>query len=115
MLLATDPAETQARPHSILLWELAESDALPPSENTFERLVMEANGLLAAGFETTASILTCISISIRQAYCQSPLSKPSPASSRSASNEEAHSSNGDASITEESIAEQADAEVTRNR
>lgn len=58
ILLETDEEEIKAKPHPTVLWELARSDALPPSEKTFQRLAVEANGLLAAGFETTGGILT---------------------------------------------------------
>lgn len=57
-LLETDPKAIAAKPHPTVLWELAKSDALPPGEKTFERLAVEANGLLAAGFETTGGVLT---------------------------------------------------------
>lgn len=58
ILLETDEEEIKAKPHPAVVWELARTDALPPSEKTFERLAVEANSLLAAGFETTGGILT---------------------------------------------------------
>lgn len=58
LLLESNPEEIKAKPHPTVMWELSKSDALPPSEKTFERLAVEANGLLAAGFETTGGVLT---------------------------------------------------------
>lgn len=41
-----------------ILAALAASDVLPPEEKTFHRLSIDANSLLAAGFETTGAVLT---------------------------------------------------------
>lgn len=43
---------------SSILSGLAHSDVLPPEEKTLRRLSIEANSLLAAGFETTGATLT---------------------------------------------------------
>lgn len=58
VLLDSDPETIKAQPHPTVIWELSKSDALPPSEKTFKRLAVEANGLVAAGFETTGATLT---------------------------------------------------------
>ncbi|OKL59761.1 hypothetical protein UA08_04503 [Talaromyces atroroseus] len=57
ILLSKDPDEIELKPHPTVVWELSKTDILPPSEKTFTRLAVEANGLLAAGFETTGSVL----------------------------------------------------------
>ncbi|KEF58564.1 uncharacterized protein A1O9_06490 [Exophiala aquamarina CBS 119918] len=41
-----------------ILAALATSDSLPPEEKTLHRLSIDANSLLAAGFETTGAVLT---------------------------------------------------------
>ena len=58
VLLDSDPEAIKAQPHPTVIWELSKSNALPPSEKTFKRLAVEANGLVAAGFETTGATLT---------------------------------------------------------
>jgi cytochrome P450 len=57
-LLATNPIEIESKRHPIVVWELSKTDALPPNEKTLDRLSVEANGLLAAGFETTGGVLS---------------------------------------------------------
>lgn len=58
ILLSSDPDEIKSKPHPTVIWELSKTELLPPSEKTFPRLAVEANGLLAAGFETTGSVLS---------------------------------------------------------
>ncbi|KAH8696252.1 putative cytochrome P450 [Talaromyces proteolyticus] len=57
-LLTSNPKEIESKQHPVVIWELSKTDILSQSEKTFSRLAVEANGLLAAGFETTGSILT---------------------------------------------------------
>lgn len=47
-----------------ILAALVTSDILPPEEKTLKRLSIEANSLLAAGFETTGAVLTHMTYSI---------------------------------------------------
>ena len=54
VLLNSDPETIEAQPHPTVTWELSKSDALPPNERIFKRLAVEANGLVAARFETTS-------------------------------------------------------------
>lgn len=58
MLLSSDPKQVESKPYPIVIWELSKSCLLPDSEKSFARLAVEANGLLAAGFETTGAVLT---------------------------------------------------------
>lgn len=58
ILLSSDPEQIESKPYQIVIWELSKSAMLPASEKTFSRLAVEANGLLAAGFETTGAVLT---------------------------------------------------------
>jgi Cytochrome P450 len=58
LLLSKDSTEIELKQHPTVVWELSKTDLLPPIEKTFSRLAVEANGLLAAGFETTGSVLT---------------------------------------------------------
>jgi cytochrome P450 len=58
VLLDSDPETIKAQPHPTVIWELSKSDALPPNERTFRRLAVQANGLVAVGFETTGVTLT---------------------------------------------------------
>ncbi|QKX57632.1 uncharacterized protein TRUGW13939_04750 [Talaromyces rugulosus] len=57
-LLSANPVEIESKRHPIVVWELSKTDALPPNEKTLDRLSVEANGLLAAGFETTGGVLS---------------------------------------------------------
>lgn len=56
---AKDPSKNGS-----ILAALATSDDLPPDEKTLKRLSIEANSLLAAGFETTGAVLTHMTYSI---------------------------------------------------
>ncbi|KAF2494400.1 putative cytochrome P450 [Lophium mytilinum] len=58
VLLNSDPKTIEAQPQPTVIWELSKSDALPPQEKTLKRLAVEANSLIAAGFETTGGTLT---------------------------------------------------------
>lgn len=55
--LASDPDEVAKREYSTVLWEVAHDQSLPPSERTLDRLRIEGNNVLAAGFETTGGTL----------------------------------------------------------
>jgi cytochrome P450 len=57
-LLASDPDEIEKREYPTVLWEVAHTTALPPSEKSFERLATDGNNTLAAGFETTGTALS---------------------------------------------------------
>lgn len=57
-ILDTDPEIYDARPYPTVLWEVSKSSVLPPEEKTFKRLAIDANNILAAGFETTGNVLT---------------------------------------------------------
>lgn len=57
-MLSSDPVVYNARPYPTVLWEISNNPALPAEEKTFHRLATEANNFLAAGFETTANVLT---------------------------------------------------------
>jgi cytochrome P450 len=57
-VLETDPEIYNARPYPTIIWEVSKSNALPPEEKTFERLAVDANSILAAGFETTGNVVT---------------------------------------------------------
>jgi cytochrome P450 len=63
-LLKFDPEEMRARSQKTVLWELANTDALPPSEKTVKRLSFEGNTILGAGFETTGSALSHLTYGI---------------------------------------------------
>ncbi|KAI9711590.1 MAG: hypothetical protein M1820_002155 [Bogoriella megaspora] len=56
-LLHSDPEVLKGQGHPTIVWEIAHSDALPPQEKTWKRISVEANSILAAGFETTGSML----------------------------------------------------------
>jgi cytochrome P450 len=56
-LLSSDP-EVIRHKQKTVLWELAHSDALPPSDKSVRRLAIEGHILLAAGFETTGNVLS---------------------------------------------------------
>ena len=55
-LLQTNPETTKASGRPTIVWEVAHSDTLPPHEKTWQRISVEANNILAAGFETTGSM-----------------------------------------------------------
>ncbi|OCK73084.1 cytochrome P450 [Lepidopterella palustris CBS 459.81] len=60
IVLDSDPEKIEAQAQPPVVWELSKSDVLPASEKTFKRLAVEANGMVAAGFETTGGTLTMI-------------------------------------------------------
>jgi cytochrome P450 len=55
--LASDPDEVAKREYPTVLWEVAHDQSLPLSERTLDRLCIEGNNVLAAGFETTGGTL----------------------------------------------------------
>ena len=55
-LLKSDPETLKAKDHPTVVWEIAHSSILPPQERTWQRVSVEANSILAAGFETTGSM-----------------------------------------------------------
>jgi cytochrome P450 len=57
-VLAADPKAFKTRPFPAVMWEVAHHPALPAEEKTFKRLAVDANNILAAGFESTGSVLT---------------------------------------------------------
>jgi cytochrome P450 len=57
-ILETDAELFEARPYPTVMWEVSKSPVLPPEEKTFKRLAIDANSILAAGFETTGNMLT---------------------------------------------------------
>jgi len=56
-LLASDPDEMAKKDQPTMLWEIAHDPNMPQSEKTLERLRIESNNVLAAGFETTGGTL----------------------------------------------------------
>ncbi|KAL3422991.1 Trichodiene oxygenase 7 [Phlyctema vagabunda] len=58
LVLETSPEVYNAKPYPTIMWGIANNPDLPAEEKTFKRLAVEANSILAAGFETTAGILT---------------------------------------------------------
>lgn len=56
--LESDRTSEKSSQRPNILSGLAKSDILPPHEKTVKRLSIEANSLLAAGFETTGAVLT---------------------------------------------------------
>lgn len=56
--LSVDPEKEDTSKSASILSGLAHSDVLPAEEKTLKRLSIEANSLLAAGFETTGATLT---------------------------------------------------------
>jgi cytochrome P450 len=62
-VLASD-SEAKKTDRTSMVWEIAHSDSLPPDEKTFKRLAVEANNILAAGFETTGGTLTHLTYNI---------------------------------------------------
>ncbi|KAF2425828.1 putative cytochrome P450 [Tothia fuscella] len=56
-VLSADPETVKAKGQPTVLWEVAHSDALPEHEKSFDRLKVEGNNILAAGFETTGATL----------------------------------------------------------
>jgi len=65
-ILDTDPKVYSQRPFPTVMWEVAQSDILPPKEKTFRRLATDANSILAAGFETTGNVLTLMTYLVLQ-------------------------------------------------
>jgi cytochrome P450 len=63
-VLAADPEKVKMKDQPTVLWEVAHTDALPPSERTFKRLAVEGNNILAAGFETTGGVLAHLTYNI---------------------------------------------------
>jgi cytochrome P450 len=63
-VLAADPQKVSDRGQPTVLWEVAHSSALPPHEKTFDRLKVEGNNILAAGFETTGATLAHLTYNI---------------------------------------------------
>jgi cytochrome P450 len=59
-ILAADPETFKDRPFPTIMWEVAHHPTLLAEEKTFKRLAVEANNILAAGFETTGNVLTLI-------------------------------------------------------
>ncbi|KIW00298.1 uncharacterized protein PV09_08188 [Verruconis gallopava] len=57
-LLESNPEDIAKKEQKTVLWELAHSDSVPPEEKTFERLAIDGNNILAAGFETTGTALS---------------------------------------------------------
>jgi cytochrome P450 len=56
--LNSDPEEIKKREQKTVLWELAHSNSLPPSEKRLKRLAAEGTIILGAGFETTGNALS---------------------------------------------------------
>ena len=56
-VLASDPDEMAKKGQPTMLWEVAHDPNIPQSEKTLERLRIESNSVLAAGFETTGGTL----------------------------------------------------------
>lgn len=56
--LSVDPEKQDPSKSASILSGLVHSDVLPPEEKTLNRLSIEANNLLAAGFETTGATLS---------------------------------------------------------
>jgi cytochrome P450 len=63
-LLDSDPEEVEKRQFKVVLWEVAHSKSLPPSERSAERLAVDGNNLLSAGFETTGTSLSHLTYGI---------------------------------------------------
>jgi cytochrome P450 len=63
-VLAVDPEDVKNKGQPTVLWEIAHTDALPPSERTFKRLAVEGNNILAAGFETTGTTLAHLTYNV---------------------------------------------------
>lgn len=59
-LLRSDPEKVESKEILPVIWETARNSTLPPQERTMKRMAVEANGLVAAGFETTGGTLTHI-------------------------------------------------------
>lgn len=56
-VLASDPDKMTKTEQPTVLWEVAHEQSLPPGERTMQRLRIESNNVLAAGFETTGGTL----------------------------------------------------------
>jgi cytochrome P450 len=63
-MLESDPKIFEARPFPTVLWEVSRNPDLPAEEKTFRRLAIDANNMIAAGFETSANALTFMTYSI---------------------------------------------------
>jgi cytochrome P450 len=63
-VLKFDPEEMKQRDQKTVMWELANSDSLPPSEKTVKRLSLEGNTILGAGFETTGNTLSHVTYGV---------------------------------------------------
>ncbi|KAF2458278.1 putative cytochrome P450 [Lineolata rhizophorae] len=64
LLEETSESKIRAKPYPTVIWEVSRSDVLPPEEKTLRRLSIEANSLLAAGFETTAAVLSLLTFQV---------------------------------------------------
>jgi cytochrome P450 len=64
IVLESSPEAIASKPYPTIIWGLANNPDLPPEEKTFKRLAVEANSILAAGFETTAGVLTLMTFLI---------------------------------------------------
>ena len=60
ILLSTSPEVNETRRFPTVIWKLSRSESLPPKEKAFKRLAVDANSILAAGFETTGNLLTLV-------------------------------------------------------
>lgn len=60
ILLSTSPKVNESRRFPTVIWKLSRSELLPPEEKAFKRLAVDANSILAAGFETTGNLLTLV-------------------------------------------------------
>jgi cytochrome P450 len=58
LVLSENPETYKAREFPTVMWEVARSPLLPPEEKTFQRLAIDGNNILGAGFETTGNVLT---------------------------------------------------------
>lgn len=56
-MLASDPKIYDAKPFPTVLWEVSRNPSLPAEEKEFKRLAIDANSMIAAGFETSANAL----------------------------------------------------------
>jgi cytochrome P450 len=56
--------DMEDRERKSIIWEVARSKELPDEEKRFKRLSVEANSLLAAGFESTGSMLGAITLEV---------------------------------------------------
>ncbi|KAM3087825.1 hypothetical protein ACMFMG_001894 [Clarireedia jacksonii] len=63
-VLDLDEEDMKGRELKSIIWEVARSRELEEEERTFRRLSVEANSLLAAGFETTAAMLGATTLEV---------------------------------------------------